>query len=320
VARELTQAGLAHMRRIHPPPDDEAAEDLMHYAKSIGYHLHDPRDRHDLQRLLDTVRGRPEAYGIHLAVLRSLKRAEYSVKPQGHFALASEAYCHFTSPIRRYPDLTIHRAFDVLVGGGTVEKPRGGRHKVRGDAPRAPAATRRVPAETGLAELAAHCSRTERRAEAAERELTKVKLLEYLQGRLGDTFTGVITGVQSFGVFVENSEFLIDGLVHLSRLKDDDYQFDRKRWALVGRRRGKVLRVGSTLQVQIAGVNIPRRQLDLEPVAAPPSPSAEPAAQAPKKAEQKAERKSRRQARQAAKIQKWTQRQSGKPEKKKRRH
>ena len=305
VARELQQAGLAFMRRIHPEPDDEAAEDLMHYAKSVGHVLHDSRDRRELQRLLAAVRGRPEAYGIHLVVLKSLQRAVYSIKPEGHYALASEAYCHFTSPIRRYPDLTVHRLFDALVSGRVerVEKPHGGRHKharsgAAGDAAASPAAG-------SLAELAIHCSRTERRAEAAERELTKVKLLEYLQTRLGDTFTGVITGVQAFGVFVENSEFLIDGLVHISRLQDDTYQFDRKRWALVGRRTGRVLRIGSTLQVQIAGVNIPRRELDLEPVVAPAERAKQEQAA---KARKNVERKPRRQDRQAAKAEKWAKR------------
>jgi len=298
VARELQRAGLAFMRRIHPEPDDEAAEDLMHYAKSVGHVLHDSRDRRELQRLLEAVRGRPEAYGIHLVVLKSLQRAVYSIKPEGHYALASEAYCHFTSPIRRYPDLTVHRQFDALVSG-QVEKPRGGRHKHARSGAAGAAAT------DGLAELAIHCSRTERRAEAAERELTKVKLLEYLQTRLGDTFTGVITGVQAFGVFVENSEFLIDGLVHISRLQDDTYQFDRQRWALVGRRTGRVLRIGSTLQVQIAGVNIPRRELDLEPVVAPAERAKQEQAA---KARKNVERKSRRQDRQAAKAEKWAKR------------
>jgi ribonuclease R len=314
VARELQRAGLAFMRRIHPEPDDEAAEDLMHYAKSVGHVLHNSRDRRELQRLLAAVRGRPEAYGIHLVVLKSLERAVYSIKPEGHYALASEAYCHFTSPIRRYPDLTVHRQFDALVQRGTAGLPGRGEHRRRsataGQAGRATAS----PAAGGLAELAIHCSRTERRAEAAERELTKVKLLEYLQTRLGDTFTGVITGVQAFGVFVENSEFLIDGLVHISRLQDDQYQFDRKRWALVGRRTGRVLRIGSTLEVQIAGVNIPRRELDLEPVVAPAERARQEQAA---KARKNVDRKSRRKDRQAAKAEKWAKRGHNQPPHKK---
>ncbi|HUU32168.1 MAG TPA: ribonuclease R [Phycisphaerae bacterium] len=287
VARELDKYDQPYLRRIHPEPDDEAAEDLMHYAKSVGYPLHNPRDRRDLQQLLNAVRGKPEAYGIHLAVLRSLKRAEYSIKKENHFALGSEAYCHFTSPIRRYPDLTIHRLFDAVVRG-QVEKPTGGRHKAKAGPPTDDGAT---------AELAAHCSRTERRAEAAERELTKIKLLEFLEHRIGDTFTGIITGVQQFGVFVENPKLLIDGLVHISNLKDDSYQFDRRRWILVGRRTGRVLRVGSPLEVRIAAINIPRRQLDLEPI--------EPAAAAKPVHETK---KAVRQEKKSARKEKWTKR------------
>ena len=260
VARQLDLAGLTCIRRIHPEPDDEAAEELRAYARSVGYRLKNPRSRVDLQRLLAAVRGKPEAYGVHLAVLRSLQKAEYSIDKEGHFALGSSAYCHFTSPIRRYPDLTVHRLVDEVVRGGG-QKRRGGRHK------RTPTRPRQAD-RASLAQVAVHCSRTERRAEAAERELTKIKLLEFLQGRIGETFTGIVTGVQAFGAFVENPELLIDGLVHISSLSDDQYRFDRRRLTLVGRRTGRELRIGSTLEVRIAGVDIARRQLDLEPVEA----------------------------------------------------
>ncbi|MBL7139784.1 MAG: ribonuclease R [Planctomycetes bacterium] len=263
VARELDGARITCMRRVHPEPDDEASEELQHFAASVGQRLGDATDRRELQRLLNRVRGKPEAYGVHLAVLRSLQKAEYRVERLGHYALGSDAYCHFTSPIRRYPDLTVHRAVEALLAGAG-DAGRGGKHRRdRG----AEAGTPKL-AEAPLEEAAAHCSRTERRAEAAERELTKVKLLEYLQGRVGDTFTGVITGVQEFGVFVENPNLLIDGLVRLASLTDDAYHFDRKRWALVGRRTKKVLRVGTTLDVRIAAVDISKRQLDLVPVEA----------------------------------------------------
>ncbi len=260
VARQLERAGIPCMRRVHPKPDAEASEELQHYATSVGHRLSDPTDRRDLQKLLNRVRGTPEAYGVHLAVLRSLQKAEYRMEPQGHFALGSSAYAHFTSPIRRYPDLAVHRAVDALVRG----RGAAGEARRRGDRK---GATPNL-AEAPMDEAAAHCSRTERRAEAAERELTKIKLLEYLQARVGDTFTGVITGVQAFGVFVENPGLLIDGLVHISRLADDYYTFDREKWRLVGRKTGRVLRVGTELQVRIAAVDIPRRQLDLVPVEA----------------------------------------------------
>jgi ribonuclease R len=271
VARELAHRGIPFIRRIHPDPDAEAAEELKHFARSVGQELRDPSDRKELQGLLNRVRGRPEAYGIHLAVLKSLRRAEYSTKPEGHFALASDAYCHFTSPIRRYPDLVVHRALDRTLRGEAKQK-GGGRQegKESGDA------------GADLAALAVHSSQTERRAEAAERELTKIKLLEFLEAKVGEVYAGVITGVQAFGLFVEIPHLLIDGLVHISSLKDDQYAFDRKRWALVGRRKGRVLRVGSCLDIRIVRVDIPRRQLDLEPVEAaedaraPSGPAREP--------------------------------------------
>jgi ribonuclease R len=260
VARELARRGVPYVRRVHPEPDEEAGEDLKAFARSVGYKLRDPTDPTSLQQLLGKVRGKPEAYGVHLAVLKSLQRAEYSPKGEGHFALGSEDYCHFTSPIRRYPDLTVHRLFDAMVRG-KLKAPKGGRKKGR---------RRRAEKEEGdaLAGLAKHCTETERRAEAAERDLTKIKLLEFLQGRIGETYKGVITGVQAFGLFVEIPHLLIDGLVHISELKDDRYRFDRRKWALVGERHERVLRVGTELEVRIAGVDIPRRQLDLEPVEA----------------------------------------------------
>ena len=278
VARELAERGVPFIRRIHPEPDNEAAEDLKHFAKSIGYPLGDPSNPLVLQRLLNDVRGKPEAYGIHLAVLRSLKRAEYSPKPEGHFALASDAYCHFTSPIRRYPDLTVHRLFDDAVRSNAPAQSNAQRRRSRGRE------GAQAPAQSGpLVELAKHCSMTEQRAEAAERELTKIKLLEFLESRIGDVYTGVITGVQAFGMFVEIPNLLVDGLVHISNLTDDTYTFDRKRWALVGRRHGRALRVGTEFDVRIAGVDIPKRQLDLAPVdaeraRAPSAPAVERAA------------------------------------------
>jgi len=277
VARELAHRGIPFIRRIHPDPDAEAAEELKHFARSVGQELHDPSDRKELQGLLNRVRGRPEAYGIHLAVLKSLRRAEYSTKPEGHFALASDAYCHFTSPIRRYPDLVVHRALDRVLRGEAKQK--------GGDA------------GADLAALAVHSSQTERRAEAAERELTKIKLLEFLEAKVGEVYSGVITGVQAFGLFVEIPNLLIDGLVHISSLKDDQYAFDRKRWALVGRRKGRVLRVGSCLEIRIVRVDIPRRQLDLEPVeakGASPAPEATPPRKAAKRSAKRPSKRDRR--------------------------
>jgi len=285
VARELAHRGIPFIRRIHPDPDAEAAEELKHFARSVGQELRDPSDRKELQGLLNRVRGRPEAYGIHLAVLKSLRRAEYSTKPEGHFALASDAYCHFTSPIRRYPDLVVHRALDQVLRCEVKSKSGGGRK------------AEKSPGDGDLAALAVHSSQTERRAEAAERELTKIKLLEFLEAKVGEVYAGVITGVQAFGLFVEIPHLLIDGLVHISSLKDDQYAFDRKRWALVGRRKGRILRVGSCLEIRIVRVDIPRRQLDLEPVeteAAEQPPKATPPRKAAKRPAKRPSKRGRR--------------------------
>jgi ribonuclease R len=186
----------------------------------------------------------------------------------------------------------VHRALDRTLRGEAKQK-GGGRQegKESGDA------------GADLAALAVHSSQTERRAEAAERELTKIKLLEFLEAKVGEVYSGVITGVQAFGLFVEIPNLLIDGLVHISSLKDDQYAFDRKRWALVGRRKGRVLRVGSCLEIRIVRVDIPRRQLDLEPVeteaaeqppkATPPRKAAKRSAKRPSKRDRRGKRKGR---------------------------
>src|SRR5262249_30094973 len=149
----------------------------------LGFPVEDLRNRFELQRLLRDVTATPQAHAVHYAALRSLQRAIYSPAEEGHYALASECYCHFTSPIRRYPDLTIHRLLDALI---KKKKPR---HDL-GE----------------LAMLGEHCSDRERRAEAAERELTKVKLLNYLSTRQGEEMNAVITGVEEFGLFVQGQE------------------------------------------------------------------------------------------------------------------
>ncbi len=167
------------------------------------------------------VRGRPEEHAVNYAVLRSLQRAVYSPEEEGHYALASECYCHFTSPIRRYPDLTIHR----LLGAVLSRK-------------------RAVNDFAELVVLGEHCSDRERRAEAAERELTKVKLLYYLEKRIGDEMDAVVTGVEEFGLFAQGIQLPAEGLVHVTTLSDDFYRFDRRSHTLTGRRAGNTLSPG----------------------------------------------------------------------------
>ena len=174
---------------------------------------------------------------MHYAVLRSLTRAAYGPQDEGHFALASDCYCHFTSPIRRYPDLTVHRALDLLARG------------------------RRAAAD-GLHELGARCSQLERRAESAERELVKLKLLIFLSGRIGLEMEAVVTGVEAFGLFVQGLELPAEGLVSLESLPPDSYRFERASHTLSGRKPGHSFRLGDRVRVVVARVDLDRRELD----------------------------------------------------------
>ena len=173
-------------------------------------------------------------------MLRSLKQATYTPEPEGHYALASQDYCHFTSPIRRYPDLQVHRQLIALLEG---KKPRAKHDE--------------------LVVLGQHCTRTERRAEAAERELIRVKLLSYLEDHVGKAFHAIIVGVEDFGLFCRLSELPVEGLIHVTSLADDYYYLEAGTHTLVGRRSGRRHRLGDREIVRIAHVDVDRRELDL---------------------------------------------------------
>ena len=239
VAETLHKQKMAFLRRIHEPPAQRKLDALTDFVKELGVKAGSLADRFELQKLLERVTGRPEQHAVHFATLRSLQRAEYSPAEEGHYALASECYCHFTSPIRRYPDLTIHRLIDALAAG---RKPR---HHV-----------------DELVVLGRHCSDQERRAETAERELTKLKLLHYLSERIGQEMEAVVTGVENFGLFVQGIELPAEGLVHIDSLSDDYYQFDRAAHTLSGHRLGNSFRLGDRLRIRVARVDLERRELD----------------------------------------------------------
>ena len=257
VARLLDTMNLPFLRRGHPDPDPRAGERLKGFVGALGHVISGEVDRHTLQALLAKVKDKPEAFAVNLAVLRSLSRAEYTPKVVGHFALASVHYAHFTSPIRRYADLTIHRLLDAYFDAIKADFRNGPTRS----APKVQ--LENVPTYADAAAIAKHISYTERRSEDAERELRQVKLLELMQKHVGESFDGVVTGVTSFGLFIQIRSYGIEGLNRYTELMDDWWTVDEKTGMISGQRTGQKIRIGDVVKVTIARVDLPRRELDL---------------------------------------------------------
>jgi ribonuclease R len=268
VARTFSDLDVPVLRRVHPDPVHGDLEELRLYARAGHFRLPETPTRHDLQRLLDATRDTPAARAIHFAVLRTLTRASYSPSLIGHYALASSHYAHFTSPIRRYPDLQVHRALEAYLeatdNGRAVPGGRGRDRlsvRLREDS--------RVEDEGLLIELGRHCSETEQEAEDAERDLRDFLVMRFLhEHHLGDEFTGVITGVTARGVFISLERFLVEGFVRLHDVPRPGGAGDR--WAtsehsgrLVAQRSGASLGLGDIVTVQIVGVDVASRTMDL---------------------------------------------------------
>jgi ribonuclease R len=234
--------GVPIVRRIHPVPDEESLADLRRFVAACGHNLPKQPTQQDLQKLIDEVAGKPEAYAVNLALLRSFQRAVYSVEPEPHFALASPHYCHFTSPIRRYPDLIVHRIIEDHLSGKLKSHP---------------------PDEKALAEAAAHLSRQERTAQEAEQDLRLALVLGHLANRVGEEFDGTVTGVTDFGIFVQFPTFLVEGLVRLQDLGDDWWNVFTDQGRVVGELTGKSYRIGDIVEVKIERVDVAKRHLDL---------------------------------------------------------
>jgi ribonuclease R len=246
VARYLTRTETPALYRIHARPSGEKFEELLEFLKAYGYRLEDGSPRHAslaFQRLLAAWAGKPEAQLLNMVLLRSLKLAVYAPGNIGHFGLASPCYTHFTSPIRRYPDLVVHRALTTRLAGPLSPK-------VRAEW------VERMP---GLGEA---LSDAERRAEKAEREAVRVKQAEFMQSRVGDVFAGRITNITNFGFFVELDEIFAEGLVKLGSLGDDYYVFHERERLLKGERHHRVFRLGDPVQVQVLRVNREEGQVD----------------------------------------------------------
>ena len=241
VAGHLDRLGVAFLRRNHDAPNTEKLEAFLQFAKALGYEvdLRRPTDRFQLQRLLAESAETPQRQAIHYALLRSLKQANYGPDPVGHYALASRHYCHFTSPIRRYPDLTVHRLLEQWQRNGHAGSD-----------------------EAELTALGEHCSFTERRGDRAEQDLVKLKLLMYLSTRIGSELDVTITGVEEFGFFAQAQMWPVEGRVHVSTLPGDDYYFDVATYSLVGRRTRRRFRLGDTVRVKIVRVDLYKLHLD----------------------------------------------------------
>ena len=241
VARILDQAGVHFLRRVHEAPDPRKLTQLTTFVREVGIDCNSLESRFEIKRVIAEVHGKPEEHAVNYAVLRSMQKAVYSPVVEGHYALHSEHYCHFTSPIRRYPDLTVHRMLDEL-GAGKRPKDNLNAMSLLGD----------------------HCSEREQRAAAAERELKKVKLLTYLSTKIGLRMEAVVTGVEQFGMFVQGVELPAEGLIHIDSLQDDHYRYDPDTHTLEGHRAGKRYRLGDILQVEVAHVDVDSRELDFK--------------------------------------------------------
>ncbi len=234
--------------RTHEKPDPEKIKKLGILINNFGFHIKAGKDGvhpKELQKLLDGIGDTPEAALISRLTLRSMKQARYTTDCDGHFGLAAKYYCHFTSPIRRYPDLQIHRIIKDNLHGKLTDE-------------------RREQYRLILDEVAEQSSKTERTAEEAEREVEKLKKIEYMEERIGEIFDGVISGVTGWGIYVELSN-TIEGMIQLANLKDDYYIYDEERYLLVGERFHKTYRLGQQLKVQVIGADKLLKTIDFLP-------------------------------------------------------
>ncbi len=263
-AKFLEQAQVPTLFRNHEPPTSEKLEALQQFLGPLGLSIDWSKKGADMspmvfRHLTEDIATRPDREVIQTVMLRSLKQAKYEAENKGHFGLAYKAYAHFTSPIRRYPDLLVHRAIRYLIrsgeGGKFIDNP--------GKLAKMPKA-KILPYEVSdMVALGEQCSMAERRADEASRDVVQWLKCQYMEQHLGDSFQGVISGVTSFGLFVQLMDLYIEGLVHISALDNDYYHYDDIKHALVGESSGRRYRLGDTIAVQVAAVHTEDRKIDL---------------------------------------------------------
>lgn len=245
VAEYLFWQDIPILYRVHEKPDSEAMVKLNHVLGVFGQKIQGQKvEPHVFQKVLQDIKGTSAEQTIALMILRSMKHARYVPQPLGHFGLASKYYCHFTSPIRRYPDLIVHRVLSMVLDKGLSGQKRAG-------------------LEGKMIKYGEQSSLKEMKAEEAERDLIDIKKAEYMQQFVGDEFTARISSVQSFGFFVE-LENTIEGLVHISTIVDDYYEFNDRNYSLVGNHTGRKFAIGDEVRVQLIRVDIENAQIDFE--------------------------------------------------------
>ncbi len=236
--------------RVHEKPEKESLQSFLDLLERLGlkYQLEKELESDDYRKILEIIENFDYKYFIEKVALRSMTKAYYSTKNAGHFGLAYDAYTHFTSPIRRYPDLVVHRMLKYY-----AQKEQEKKRLTKGET---------SALEKKLEAICIHASEREIVAVQAEREFIKLKSMEFLATKVGETYEGVISGITSFGMFVELSHYVIEGLVHISELKDDHYDFDKEEYTLTGRKSGKVYRMGDSVKIKIQNVSKEEKRAD----------------------------------------------------------